>query len=163
MTTPEDDTRDALAYLEARGYVVVGPDETIVDDPEWLRAEVRRLRAEVRRLRALLGVSLARSEKDRRALEHLSSRDQGTLRPGQIAECPECGADLRGEEIPPEQRAMFGGATHGSRLIAIHDRASERTECYRCPDCEARIEREQAWSMKAWVPTERQTRLKSHE
>jgi uncharacterized protein with PIN domain len=156
MTTPEDDTRDARAYLEARGYVVVGPDEPIVDDPAWLRAEVRRLRA-------LLGASLARSEKDRRALEHLSSRDPGTQRPAQIAECPECGADLRGEEIPPEQRAMFGGATHGSRLIGIYDRARERTECYRCPDCEARIEREKAWSMKAWVPTERQTRLKSHE
>jgi hypothetical protein len=42
--TEEDDINDAIAFLVARGYVVVGPNEPIVDDPAWLRAEVRRQR-----------------------------------------------------------------------------------------------------------------------
>jgi transposase-like protein len=47
--------------------------------------------------------------------------------------CPACGADLRGTEIPPEQRAHYGGETHYSRLIGIVER--DRVVRWRCPDC----------------------------
>lgn len=58
-----------------------------------------------------------------------------------LTECPHCGANLVGAEIPLTHREYFGGKTHGSRLIAIYDRDRDRTSHYECPDCRTRIER----------------------
>lgn len=47
--------------------------------------------------------------------------------------CPKCGADLRGETIPEDQREAYGGATHVIRKIGIV--AYDRIVAWRCPDC----------------------------
>jgi ribosomal protein L37AE/L43A len=49
--------------------------------------------------------------------------------------CPGCGGDLRGGEIPPGDRDHFGGKAHFSRKIGIYDRGADRTVAWRCPDC----------------------------
>lgn len=59
-----------------------------------------------------------------------------------IDKCPHCNANLIGDEIPENRREFFGGATHGSRLIAIYNRDTDRTEYFKCPDCGAHIERD---------------------
>lgn len=53
-------------------------------------------------------------------------------------ECPECHANWQAEEIPVALREWFGGASHYSRLIAVYDRATDKTVTYVCPDCDAR-------------------------
>lgn len=65
--------------------------------------------------------------------------------------CPHCGADLVGEEIPEHERELFGGATHGSRLIGIYSTERDCTTHYQCPDCEGRIERP-GWERYAAEP-----------
>lgn len=47
--------------------------------------------------------------------------------------CPGCAADLRGPEIPEDQRWLYAGATHYSRRQM--SRPSARTSYWRCPDC----------------------------
>lgn len=56
--------------------------------------------------------------------------------------CPLCHADLTGEPIPEASREHFGGATHGSRRIAIYDRGRDRTVAWQCPDCGGTWERD---------------------
>lgn len=50
--------------------------------------------------------------------------------------CPNCGVSWQGEEIPEENREMYGGATHTSRLISVYDRIKDRTTHWKCPDCQ---------------------------
>lgn len=54
--------------------------------------------------------------------------------------CPGCGSNLRGDPIPEESRASYGGSTHFRRVIGVeyahgnpyrYDGISE----WRCPDC----------------------------
>lgn len=52
--------------------------------------------------------------------------------------CPHCGVSLIGEEIPEKDREMFGGATHGSRLLGRVDPVRDRVVEWECPDCHAR-------------------------
>ena len=54
-------------------------------------------------------------------------------------ECPHCQAQLQGEEIPEDQREMFGGKTHFSRLIGISN--GDRVMWFECPECRGRVER----------------------
>lgn len=49
-------------------------------------------------------------------------------------ECPACHADLTGQEIPSEQRHLFG-ATHFSRRIGLSDIRLDRVTHWLCPDC----------------------------
>lgn len=51
--------------------------------------------------------------------------------------CPHCKADLRGEEIPVENREKYyGGATHFLRVIGVEIRGVyDGTLFWRCPDC----------------------------
>ena len=50
--------------------------------------------------------------------------------------CPKCKADLRGQEIPADQRKYFGpDSTHFFRTIGLYSRDSDRTERWMCPDC----------------------------
>lgn len=60
-----------------------------------------------------------------------------------IDKCPHCGASLIGAEIPENRREFFGGATHGSRLIAHVDRDTDNVTYFECPDCRAVIDREE--------------------
>lgn len=55
-----------------------------------------------------------------------------------LTACPHCGANLVGDEIPEKYREHFGGATHGSRLIAHVDPIRDRCIEWECPDCHAR-------------------------
>lgn len=56
-------------------------------------------------------------------------------------QCPHCGADLRGDEIPEESRESFGNLTHFSRKIGIYSMWADRVVRYRCPDCGKEWER----------------------
>jgi hypothetical protein len=62
--------------------------------------------------------------------------------------CRNCGADLRGAEIPREQQAEYEGRTHFSRLIGVeytldHPHHYDGVSEWRCPDCGIRVGR---WS-----------------
>jgi hypothetical protein len=50
--------------------------------------------------------------------------------------CPKCHADLRGDVIAPASRAVFGGATHFSRVIGIYSHEADATVAWQCPDCD---------------------------
>lgn len=58
-------------------------------------------------------------------------------------ECPHCKATLQDYEIPEDEREMFGGKTHFSRLIGISN--GDSVMWYVCPDCHGRIERDGSW------------------
>lgn len=58
-----------------------------------------------------------------------------------IKTCPVCKTDLRGAEIAEENRELYGGKTHYSRVIGIYSREQDRTVAWRCPDCELEVER----------------------
>jgi len=60
----------------------------------------------------------------------------------EIEYCPHCNANLRGEEIPEEQRHYFGKHTHFGRKIGLYDRDLDRTVAWKCPDCGKTWERE---------------------
>jgi len=47
--------------------------------------------------------------------------------------CPSCGASFQGGMIPEDQRHLFGGKAHFSRMIGIV--INDRVVCWRCPDC----------------------------
>lgn len=64
------------------------------------------------------------------------------MRPDDLPNCPHCNANLVGDEIPENRRHNFGGATHGSRIIAVYDQARDRTAYFKCPDCDGIIERD---------------------
>lgn len=55
--------------------------------------------------------------------------------------CPHCGAQWQGEEIPEDQRELFGNATHFSKLIGIYSLEEDRTTHWMCPECETRWKR----------------------
>lgn len=57
-------------------------------------------------------------------------------------ECPHCGSDLRGAEIPKESREAYGGSTHFSRQILVVLLHEDYWRYMRCPDCGAEDERE---------------------
>lgn len=53
-----------------------------------------------------------------------------------IDNCPQCGANLQGEPIPPEHRHWYGGATHGRREIGVEVQGVYDGVLYwYCPDC----------------------------
>lgn len=53
-----------------------------------------------------------------------------------MAECPHCGADLKGDPIPEEYRHFYGNATHFRREIGVEVRGVYDGVLYwRCPDC----------------------------
>ena len=50
--------------------------------------------------------------------------------------CPKCEADFTGEEIPEQDRELFGGESHFSRLIAVEDpNIYDGVLFWECPDC----------------------------
>ena len=51
--------------------------------------------------------------------------------------CPHCGSDMRGEEIPPGSRHLYGDGIFFSRIIGLYDIQRDMTLAYQCPDCEA--------------------------
>lgn len=57
--------------------------------------------------------------------------------------CPNCNANLQGEEIPKEKQHLYG-ATHFSRKIGWYSEEKDRTVSFICPECgeewEARVE-----------------------
>jgi hypothetical protein len=55
--------------------------------------------------------------------------------------CPVCGATWLAEEIPPESRHHYAGATHYRRTICIYDCIMDMGILYACPDCESIFER----------------------
>lgn len=59
----------------------------------------------------------------------------------EIKNCPNCGGDLQGEEIPKEDRHLFGNKTHFSNLIGISDMYADRITHWRCPFCKFEWER----------------------
>jgi hypothetical protein len=73
--------------------------------------------------------------------------------------CRFCGSDLRGPEIPEDDRKHYGGKTHFSRVIGVeygygspfrYDGVSE----WRCPDCSVRINR---WTHEVLGPLDAAT------
>ena len=50
--------------------------------------------------------------------------------------CPFCHADLRGKPIPKKSQKAYGGKKYFSRLIGIYNMTTDRTERWRCPDCQ---------------------------
>lgn len=62
-----------------------------------------------------------------------------------IKTCPLCKANLVGRQIPEKDREAFGGATHGSRLVAVCSREHDRTMYFKCPDCDGQIDRRDAY------------------
>jgi hypothetical protein len=50
--------------------------------------------------------------------------------------CPQCHADLRGQEIDPASHAAFDGKTHFSRVVGIYSHAADATVAWKCPDCD---------------------------
>lgn len=55
------------------------------------------------------------------------------LVPAALEPCPHCGTELRGAEIPEENRKYYGGKTHASRRIGII--INDRVDHWQCPDC----------------------------
>ncbi|MCM3112819.1 hypothetical protein [Lederbergia lenta] len=49
--------------------------------------------------------------------------------------CPYCNTNLQGKPIPQEHQHHYGGATYGSRKIAIYSHEEDRTVKWQCPDC----------------------------
>ena len=47
--------------------------------------------------------------------------------------CPLCGADLRGPEIPEQDRWAYGGRKRFSRRIGVIEH--DRVDRWLCPDC----------------------------
>ena len=60
---------------------------------------------------------------------------------GNSEECPHCGANLIGQEIPKNVQYMFGGAKYGLRVIGIERLGDDYVSSYRCPDCGAEDKR----------------------
>lgn len=60
---------------------------------------------------------------------------------GETLTCPACEASWIGEEIPPELRHHYGGATHGRRCIGIYDLHLDMRVAIACPDCKAMFDR----------------------
>ncbi|MGG3854255.1 hypothetical protein ABET36_07535 [Caldifermentibacillus hisashii] len=56
--------------------------------------------------------------------------------------CPFCHVNLRDKPIPEKYRHHYGGATYGSRKIAVYSRDEDRTVKWQCPDCGKEWERE---------------------
>jgi hypothetical protein len=48
--------------------------------------------------------------------------------------CPHCNTSLQGDPIPRESQEAYG-ATHFGRQIALYSRERDRTEGWKCPDC----------------------------
>lgn len=54
----------------------------------------------------------------------------------ELDSCPHCNASLIGNQIPEDQRAVFGGATHFRRQIGIEVLGVyDGVLYYQCPDC----------------------------
>lgn len=52
--------------------------------------------------------------------------------------CPECGADFKGDPIPEESRQHYGTSTHFSRVIGIdgdYIGLYDGIVAWQCPDC----------------------------
>jgi hypothetical protein len=60
--------------------------------------------------------------------------------------CPRCSADLRGAAIPLANRALFGGATHFSRVIGVHSQEADATVAGQCPECDHEWQRTEPFS-----------------
>lgn len=67
------------------------------------------------------------------------------MSPHLIETCPHCGTDLRGEEIPIEDREGYGGKTRFTRLVAMVHVDTRVVTKFFCPDCEKRIDRSTAY------------------
>lgn len=53
-----------------------------------------------------------------------------------IDPCPNCGVDLNGEPIAPEDRHHYSWKqAHYSRKIAVYDWQLDRMVGWECPDC----------------------------
>lgn len=63
------------------------------------------------------------------------------MKPIRPDHCPVCGAGWLSEEIPPDIRHHYGGATHYRRTISIYDCIMDMGILYACPDCLAIFER----------------------
>ncbi len=59
--------------------------------------------------------------------------------------CPYCGTNLLGPEIPEKDRELFGGATHFRRQIGIETKGYDGVSFWMCPDCGAE---ENRWTGK---------------
>lgn len=60
--------------------------------------------------------------------------------------CPECNADLRGDQIPPEQADSYAGEyidgkKYFSKWIGIYDLYQDRTVAWMCPECKKEYKR----------------------
>jgi hypothetical protein len=64
-------------------------------------------------------------------------RVQAAKLTGYSTECPHCGANLIGQEIPKESQHHFGGATNFLRLIGMEYDGDDCISAWRCPDCGA--------------------------
>jgi Zn ribbon nucleic-acid-binding protein len=49
--------------------------------------------------------------------------------------CPQCKANLRGDEIPRQFRECYGGLTHFTGLIAVEVQGEDRVSSWHCPEC----------------------------
>jgi hypothetical protein len=49
--------------------------------------------------------------------------------------CPKCGVDFQGDEIPEKDREHFGNHTHFSRVIGVEIQGTDRLCYWHCPDC----------------------------
>lgn len=66
---------------------------------------------------------------------------ENKIRPQEDYLCQFCKKSLRGDEIPKQDRHLFG-TTHFGKEIAIYDRGRDRTVAFECPFCQTRWDRD---------------------
>ncbi len=57
-----------------------------------------------------------------------------------ISNCPNCGSNWIGEEIPEKHRYLYSG-THFLRIIGVSSWETDGIIAWQCPDCNMRWDR----------------------
>jgi len=71
-------------------------------------------------------------------------------------ECPECGGNWKGEEIPEKDRECFGDRTHFSLVIGVEDpRIYDGVSWWMCPHCR------QMWDRFTGEKTDKRVEIKN--